>query len=682
MPELLAPAGNMAALRAAVLAGADAVYIGAKVFNARAYADNFDWDGVRRAADYCHLRGAFLYLTLNTMILEDEVAEGVEAARQAYLAGVDALIVADMGLADAIRRCCPKMPLHASTQMCVHNKAGAQLACESGFKRVVLARELSLEDIREITGESGIEAEVFVHGALCSSVSGLCLLSSFIGRRSGNRGRCAQPCRMEYSIGGKDAYYLSMGDLCTAEMIPDLIRCGVLSFKIEGRMKNSLYVGGVVREYRGILDAVAEGRPVPSGSIERLSGYYNRTFTNSYLAGGTDVTAPDRPGNRNIDKDRPEGYGEETAEKIYHTVSGSVFLQEGKRPVMALASGEWRAEAAGEEVLPAAHKPLTEKIVMRSAAKTGGTPFKIDRLSVDIIGNPYISMAALNGLRKKTLMALEGVMLKEYRMRGCPPCGNSCKESGAHKLSAVYVQTGSVKTAIRSLRMGAERVYYNPDIYDEETLAEAKRIGQETGIKPYITLPPFLRKGDEWWMEKLLQGCHSYFAGALAGNFSQITLLKKYFENVVADYTCNIANGQTIRFYREKGFAGVCLSAELSRKDINDIKGVLPTEIIAYGYLPLMWLAHPLYAERMSDRRGYQYTIRKVKVKSELQTVLNPVLLAMRELSTVRFGVDAIRLLLDDDAGVLSEYVHAAQEGINAEISARNTTQGHLKRGV
>ena len=188
-------------------------------------------------------------------------------------------------------------------------------------------------------------------------------------------------------------------------------------------MKNSLYVGGVVREYRGILDAVAAGKSVPDGSIERLSEYYNRTFTSDYLAGGTDVTAPDKPGNRNIDKERPEGYGRQAEEKVCHSVSGCVLLEEAKRPVITLSLGDLRVKTDGEEVLPAAKKPLAEKIVMRSAGKTGGTPFRIDKLSVDISGNPYISVASLNGLRKKALEALEKAMLEKIshaRMSSLP----------------------------------------------------------------------------------------------------------------------------------------------------------------------------------------------------------------------------------------------------------------------
>jgi putative protease len=682
MPELLAPAGGMDALRAAVRGGADAVYIGVKSFNARAYADNFDWEDVKRAADYCHLRGVSLYLTLNTMILEGEMEEGAEAARQAYLAGADALIVADLGLADAIISCCKEIPLHASTQMCVHNEEGAALAAGRGFKRVVLAREMSLEDIRGVIREGGTEAEVFVHGALCSSVSGLCLLSSFIGQRSGNRGRCAQPCRLEYAMDKKDAYHLSVADLCAADYILEMVQSGVAAFKIEGRMKSSLYVGGVVRAYRRILDAALEGKRPPADSLENLKGYYNRTFTSDYLTGGTDVTATDRPGNRNLDKERPEGYGEANEEKTLYSVKAAIRLEEGKRPLMEVFSEGVSAMAEGEEILSPAMRPLAKEIVIRSAGKTGGTPFKMDENTVKITGNPYISVSSLNRLRKSAIEALEEEMLKKFRMRDCVPRGDAPPSAHGHELKEVFVQTGLVRTAIQCLLMGAGRVYYAPGTYDKETLARAALIKEETGKKPYIALPPFLRRADMERMEELLEEYHPFFGGALAGNFSQIKMLKAHFENVIADYTCNISNRRAVRAYREMGFTGVSLSAELNKKDINSLKGGLPAEIVAYGYLPLMWLAHPLDAEKMTDRRGYEYAIIKSRVQSEMQTVLNPVLLAMREISSIRHSVDAVRLLLREDTGVLGEYIRAVREGEHAKIEAPGATQGHLKRGV
>ncbi len=682
MPELLAPAGGMEALRAAVQNGADAVYIGGKAFNARAFADNFDSGETARAADYCHLRGAKLYVTLNIMMMEGEVEEGVRSAEQAYLSGADALIVADMGLADAILKCVPGIPLHASTQMCIHNSGGARIAAGLGYRRAVLARELSLEDIRTVNRSADIETEVFVHGALCSSVSGLCLLSSFIGERSGNRGKCAQPCRLEYEINGKNAYYLSMADLCAAGFMRYLIQSGVSSFKIEGRMKNSLYVGGVVREYRRIIDAALEGKELPDGCLEALNGYYNRTFTSAYLSGGTDVTAIDKPGNRNIDKERPEGYGEAEKEKALYETTAFAGLSEGKPPVLELKCGGYTAKAVGEEPLAQAKKPLDKEIVVRSVNKTGGTVFTVGETSVSVTGNPFISVSALNSLRKQALESLEEEMLGKYRGREAIPCTPDGEEPYLHELKSVFVQTGSMDTAVGSLRQGAARVYYAPAVYDVKTLRAAECIEGETGIKPYLYLPPFLREDDMLYMGGLLLKTHGIFGGALAGNFSQVEMLKGYFEDIIADYTCNIANRRTMRTYRDMGFTGAALSAEMNKKEINALKGCLPAEIVAYGYLPLMWLAHPLSADSMRDRRGYGYRIRKIKADSELTAVLNPVLLAIREINGIRHSADALRLILTDETDVVPAYMQAVREQRDLEAIRENATQGHLKRGV
>lgn len=283
LPELLAPAGSPEALRAAVAAGADAVYFGASGFNARAGARNFSDAELCRAVEHCHANGVRVYLTLNTLVYDRELRDYLAAAERAYLAGVDALIVADLGGAAAIHRTFPDFELHASTQMSGHSVAAAKELVTLGFSRMVLARELSREDIFEFTKSSPIEAEVFIHGALCVCHSGQCLFSSMVGGRSGNRGECAQPCRLPYN-GGK--YPLSLKDNCLALHIPDLIEAGVASLKIEGRMKGADYVGGVVSIYRRLLD---ERRAATQREIEVLEGIFSRSgFTDGYFCGKID----------------------------------------------------------------------------------------------------------------------------------------------------------------------------------------------------------------------------------------------------------------------------------------------------------------------------------------------------------------------------------------------------------
>lgn len=299
--ELLAPAGDWDSLLAAVNNGADAVYLGGSRFSARAYAANFERDRLEEAVEFAHLRGVKIYVTVNTLIKDAEMAEALDFLHFLHQIGVDAVIIQDVGLLELVRRYLPGLPLHASTQMTVHNPAGALYLAAKGIRRIVLARELTLEEIKEIKAKSGVEVEVFVHGALCICYSGQCLLSSLIGARSGNRGRCAQPCRLEYRLlaGGKEVkveagrHLLSPADLMALPLLPRLQAAGVDVLKIEGRMKSPEYVATVTRVYRRALDRLAAGQFTYSREdVLELARIFSRGFTSGYLEGnqGRDMT--------------------------------------------------------------------------------------------------------------------------------------------------------------------------------------------------------------------------------------------------------------------------------------------------------------------------------------------------------------------------------------------------------
>ncbi|HHW57729.1 MAG TPA: U32 family peptidase [Clostridia bacterium] len=289
--ELLAPAGDYEALVSAVKAGCDAVYLGGKNFGARAYAPNFDYEELKSAVEYCHLRDVKVYITVNTLVSNEEIGELIKYLDFLYYIGVDAVIVQDIGVLKLLREKYPDFEIHASTQMTVHNLEGVQELTEKCVSRVILSRELTLEEIRYIAQNTNLDIEVFVHGALCVSYSGQCFMSSLIGGRSGNRGSCAQPCRLKYSLVDKegkilkkDLHLLSMVDLCTIEHIPELIEAGVSSFKIEGRMKNAEYVASVVKAYREAIDSFYEGKPFDAEkAIEEMSRIFNRGFSTGYL---------------------------------------------------------------------------------------------------------------------------------------------------------------------------------------------------------------------------------------------------------------------------------------------------------------------------------------------------------------------------------------------------------------
>ena len=308
--ELLAPAGSMESVIAAVQSGADAVYLGGNVFSARAYATNFDDENIQKAIDYCHLYGVKVYITMNTLLKEKEMTEALDYAAKLHSFGVDALIVQDTGFAYLLNKLIPELELHASTQMTIHNGEGAMFFKEAGFKRIVLSRELSLKEIEYISKDLNIETEIFIHGALCICYSGQCLMSSMIGGRSGNRGRCAQPCRMEYSLinkstlENKKAYILSPKDMCTIENIKDIIATGTSSLKIEGRMKRPEYVAGVVAIYRKAIDSVYSGEDFDfQGNNKTLLKLFNRQgFSKAYMLGnpGKDMMAYSFPKNTGV----------------------------------------------------------------------------------------------------------------------------------------------------------------------------------------------------------------------------------------------------------------------------------------------------------------------------------------------------------------------------------------------
>lgn len=394
-PELLAPAGEWDSFVAAVRNGADAVYMGGALFNARQYAGNFDDDSLRRALEYAHVRGIKVYMAMNTLIADDEMAAAVDQAGRAYNMGIDGIIVQDIGFAALVRRFFPELSLHASTQMTIHSAGGASFLEERGFKRVVLARELSLDEIGELVGKTGLETEVFVHGALCISYSGQCLMSSLIGGRSGNRGRCAQPCRLPYSLmrpGGVKAaegYLLSPRDLCCADILSRLVKAGVGSLKIEGRMKSPEYVANVVRIYRKYLDAVMEGKTiaVSEEDMRALLLSFNRGgFSHGYLEGyaGKKIIAVEKPKNWGIFLGTAEGYEpgkKEVRVRLQETLSMGdgieIWNGEEASPGAIVSS----IKAAGSRVNTAAAGELAEIGYVAGRIRKGDRVYKTsDRL--------------------------------------------------------------------------------------------------------------------------------------------------------------------------------------------------------------------------------------------------------------------------------------------------------------
>ena len=427
--ELLAPAGSVTGLKAVIAAGADAVYIGGSRFGARAYAANPGEDDLLAAIDYAHLRGVKVYMTVNTLLKDSEMEDLYEYMLPYYTRGVDAVLVQDFGVLRYLHRCFPDLPLHASTQMTVTGPESAGLLKKYGVTRVVPAREMSLGELFTIGRESGLEVEAFVHGALCVCMSGMCLASSLIGGRSGNRGRCAQPCRLVYEAEGRKAELLSPKDLCTLDLLPDMIEHGVVSLKIEGRMKQPEYAAGVVSIYRKYLDLyLNSGRKaykVTTADRDSLMTLFNRDgFTDGYLKkhNGKDMMAFSRRTlNTKEEQERSALYermhNAYVAREKKVPLRGTLYVSKGQPLTMTLETDDdgripnVSLTEQGETVQEALSRPLGKDRIASQMSKTGGSDFVFTDLEVYTDENSFVPMGALNAFRRNALDAVRDEIL-------------------------------------------------------------------------------------------------------------------------------------------------------------------------------------------------------------------------------------------------------------------------------
>ncbi len=577
--ELLSPAGSFEALRAAVQAGADAVYLGAKRFSARQNAENFSDSELAAAVRYCHERGAALYLTLNTLMRPGEEAAVGREITGAAEKGVDALIIQDLGVAGLTRRICPELPIHASTQLSAHNAGDVMSLMDKGFSRVVLSRELTMDEVERIYAATGCELEAFAHGALCVSFSGRCLMSSFIGGRSGNRGCCAQPCRQRYSCGGKQGYFLSPRDLCLVGRLDDMKRAGVTSFKIEGRMKGPEYVAVVTDVYRRALD----GGEISAADERRLSEIFSRGdgFTEGYFAGlNTPEIMNINISNDNISADVPgrllaEGRNmyREGAERPRVAVKLRFFAVAGENMRLEAEDRDGNKAAAVGSVPQAAQRsPMTEESAARCLTKTGGTPYFAAELTADIGEGLFAPAAELNALRRRCLDELTA-------LRG---------ESPRRKIYAFAPEYTGFRPEKQTLVASVSALeQLDPAKGADEIIVPIEFFDKITFDKKYVpALPPVIL--DESPVRRRLaalpEGTEVY-ASTLGG----LRLIAEAGLRARGDFGLNISNAEVAR-----ALAGeverLTLSPELSVKEIKALTAAcpVPAEILAYGRQTVM----------------------------------------------------------------------------------------------
>lgn len=629
--ELLAPAGSLATLKAVAVAGADAVYAGGVRFGARAYAGNLTEEELLYAIDYLHIHGKRLYLTVNTLLKENELTrELYDYIRPLYEQGLDGVIVQDIGVLKFLREHFPGMELHASTQMTITGVPGARLMKKLGCSRIVTARELSLEEIQRIHDTVDIEIESFVHGALCYCYSGQCLLSSILGGRSGNRGRCAQPCRLPYQVkGAGEAYFLSPKDLCAIELLPQILESGVYSLKIEGRMKQTEYAAGVTGIYREYLDRYLSdpGEPyaVSEKDRRRLLELGNRSgFTSGYYRkhNGPDMMAMKQPAHTKAGQELQEEMRTRFADReIQEKINGSLSLSKGNPACLVLQYEDETVAVEGDTVLKAQNRPLVKADVLERMKKTGGTEFVFGKLDIDMEDDVFLPVGALNQLRRDGICALEEKLLAKYRRRGTVLTTESWKNKGNEQLTldaetqpylAVSVQTAEQCQCVLSYPY-IDRIYIDSGAFERRTelaqLSAMARTVHQAGKKLFYGMPMILR-GDtaRWYEENRTEFLNTGIDGIVAGNYEALEMfggVKNHLtesrlcrENdlgeaesrpftILADSSLYAWNSQAKAALSEAGADEVTLAVEENEGELRsrDFSG---GELILYGHLPLM----------------------------------------------------------------------------------------------
>lgn len=636
MVEVLAPAGSYEAMTAAVAAGADAVYIGGARFGARAYADNLDEQRMLEAIDYMHLHGKKLYLTVNTLLKERELeGELYRYLLPYYREGLDAVIVQDFGVLSLIRKEFPDLAVHASTQMTVTGAEGAAFLEQLGAVRVVPARELSLKEIASIREHTNLEIETFVHGALCYCYSGQCLFSSILGGRSGNRGRCAQPCRLPYEVyegsrrlnGRNSQYVLSPKDMCTVELLPEIVHAGVTSLKIEGRMKKPEYTAGVVRIYRKYLDLYErcpEKFRVEPEDLKELYALYNRDgFNQSYyqvhngrdmMAMRNEKKAADGTDKRSArDEALFAGLKRDYVEKKQKlAVCGRLQMREGEPMELSLSCAGFTAGCQGACPQPAQSRPLTEDRVKSQMEKTGNTPFEFESLDIVMEGDLFLPMQQLNTLRREGMERLEQMMLDAHRrpegaekkeeqsdgrMSGSAPepLGADDQQSSDKPVLFALVETAEQAEALLS-QSDIRGIYVSLAMFPRRAEDRGKRMLsllqriRAAGKEAMLALPHMIRDGELDSEESLLlaardAGCSAF----LARNLESFAVLKRLGleEMAVLDSSVYTWNNRSVRFWNSRGVLRTTVPAELNSREIAGREN-RRSEMVIYGYLPLM----------------------------------------------------------------------------------------------
>ena len=692
MLELLSPAGSPEAVIAAVQNGADAVYMGLGNFNARRGAKNFTDEEFERAVRYCRIRGCKVYVTLNTLVNDREVEAALQTARLVSEVGADGIIIQDLGLISAIRQYLPDIPLHASTQMSIHNLAGVEAAAELGLTRAVLARELNLDQIRYITQNAPIETEIFVHGALCFCHSGQCYMSALIGQRSGNRGMCAQPCRLQYSLGGRmDDHPLSLKDNCLIDRLEEIEDAGVSCIKIEGRMKRPEYTAIVTRIYANALKEHRQPTPEEMQDLERA--FSRQGFTQGYFNGDQEdmfgVRGESDPDVGQLFAQARKGYSDGERRRVpvhFYTVA------ESKQPIRAIAFDDegHKPAASGRVPEKARGQGLSAGYLTEQMFKTGGTPYNVVENRAQTDPGLFLPAAAINELRRSLIAELSEQRARPPKRRvGTIPS----KPKGTQPSDpALIFQVLNGEQLTPELAALKPKYLYVPMTVMSEYFDLLEPF-EERGTIPVVVLPRVITDDEENIVRETLEKLFDYGINeALVGNLGHAMLAKSVGMQVRGDFGLNVFNSLTMEMIRQAGFLSATASFELRIAQIRDLSKTIDTEMIVYGRLPLMVSDQCVIRHssgrctcstpaQMADRMGAVFPVVKEFGCRNVIYNAHKLYLADKREDLYSTGLWGLRLLFSTESG--RECVEVAKGHLGlSEYRPNVLTRGLYYRGV
>lgn len=698
--ELLAPAGSLEILKGVIESGADAVYVGGSMFGARAYANNFTEEELLEAIDFAHLRGVKVYLTVNTLIKNSEFSKLYDYLLVYYKRGLDAVIVQDIGVVKAIHEYFPSMEIHTSTQMTVTGADGVRFLSQFGVTRVVMAREVSLAEMKRIHEETGMELEAFVHGALCYSYSGQCLFSSILGGRSGNRGRCAQPCRLPYTVEGKkDEYILSLKDMCGIKALDKLHDAGVYSLKIEGRMKQLEYACGVVKYYRSYIDSM---KPVSDADYDRIKALGNRCgFTDRYYFdhNGSDMVTYVKP-------NFVSNAAEPSPEKRKLSIEGELVLREGEPGSLTVKRGDVTYKASIEPVSAALKAPLDKKAAIDRINKTGDTDFEFSHIKAQIGENVFVPNGALNKLRRDAISGLCDKLLKKYYRNDARYADMSrltVLPEHVVKSDAAHDEAINDYTTICSCMTRAQLdtlisyecfdvFYLDFDMYDRNTLiqqfSDDVKCLTKRNKKVYLMLPTIFRADSSDYFVSIAKELDKVsFEGFVVKNYEELYLTENLFtgKKVILDHNMYTFNDVSKSAFFEHGVSGDTVPLELNSREIMH-RNNIGSQMIVYGYYPLMTTANCVHKNTkgcdkkqkliyLKDRYNKSFAVCN-NCKECYNTIYNslPTMLTKNISKLKEAGIRSFRYSFTIET---PKQIKAVMDDKVAEY-----TNGHYKRGV